>query len=57
MNTPVPDNMEEEPTLIEKSNKNIFQKMYDKYSLSQQTNRILMAESFLQAAITQASDP
>jgi hypothetical protein len=58
MNTPVPDiNEEQGPTLLERSGKNVFQKMYDKYSFSQQTNRILMAESFLQAAISQASDP
>jgi hypothetical protein len=59
MTTPIPNlqDQQHEPTLLERSNKNIFQRMYDKYSFSQQTNRILMAESFLQAAISQASDP
>lgn len=39
------------------SGKNIFRKLLDRHSISKQTNRILVAESFLQAAITQASDP
>jgi len=57
-NTPLPDAAEQaEPTLLERSNKNFLERLYDKYSLSQQTNRILMAESFLQAATSQASDP
>src|SRR6056300_809361 len=48
----------EGPTsLLDKSDKNIFQKFFDRHSISKQTNRILIAESFLQAAITQASDP
>jgi hypothetical protein len=46
-----------EQTLMERSNKNVLERLYDKYSVSQQTNRILMAESFLQAATSQASDP
>jgi hypothetical protein len=46
-----------EPTLLERSNKNILERFLDKYSLSRQTNRILIAESFLQAAITQSNDP
>lgn len=58
-NTPLPnmDGQEATPTLMERSDKNVFSKFFDKYSLSQQTNRILMAESFLQAASSQASDP
>jgi len=48
---------DEEPTLIEQTDKNIIQRMYQKYSMSQQTNRILMAESLFQAATSQASDP
>jgi len=49
--------VEEQISLLEKSDKNIFQRLYDRHSISKQTNRILIAESFLQAAITQASDP
>jgi len=48
---------EEIPTMLERTNKNIIQCMYDKYSVSQQKNRILIAESLFQAAISQASDP
>jgi len=43
--------------LAEKSDKSFFGKMLDKYSVRRQTNRILVAESFLQAANHQASDP
>jgi hypothetical protein len=46
-----------EPTLLDRSEKSFFERFLDKYSFSRQTNRILMAESFLQAATTQASDP
>jgi hypothetical protein len=56
MDTPMSD-QSAEPTLLERSNKNLLQKFLDKYSFSRQTNRILMAESFLQAATAQASDP
>lgn len=49
--------LEIQPTLFERSDKNILQRLWDKYSFSRQTNRILMAESFLEAAATQASDP
>jgi hypothetical protein len=45
------------PTLMERTDKNIIQRMYDKFSMSQQTNRILIAESLLQAATSQANDP
>jgi hypothetical protein len=44
-------------TMMERSEKNIFAQFFDKYSVTQQTNRILVAESLLQAAIHQASDP
>jgi hypothetical protein len=56
---PTPGNQQVEatPTLMERSSKSILAKFFDKYSLSKQTNRILMAESFLQAASSQASDP
>jgi hypothetical protein len=43
--------------MMERSEKNIFAQFFDKYSVTQQTNRILVAESLLQAAIHQASDP
>ena len=46
-----------EPTLWERTDKSFFQRLYDKYSFQQQTNRIVVAESFLQAATRQASDP
>ncbi|CAJ1956215.1 unnamed protein product [Cylindrotheca closterium] len=49
--------VEEQTSLLDKSDKNIFQKLFDRHSISRQTNRILIAESFLEAAITQASDP
>ena len=42
---------------MDRSNKNIFERMYAKYSMKQQTHRILVAESLLQAALSQASDP
>mmetsp|Transcript_4672 Transcript_4672/g.8822 ORF Transcript_4672/g.8822 Transcript_4672/m.8822 type:complete len:354 (+) Transcript_4672:126-1187(+) len=48
---------EPEPTLMERTNKNIIQRIFEKYSMSKETNRILMAESLFQAATTQASDP
>ena len=48
---------EQSPTLMERTDKNIIQRMYDKFSMSEQTNRILMAESLLQAATSQANDP
>jgi hypothetical protein len=48
---------EQSPTLMERTDKNIIQRMYDKFSMSQQTNRILIAESLLQAAASQANDP
>jgi hypothetical protein len=48
---------EQSPTLMERTEKNILQRMYDKFSMSEQTNRILMAESLLQAATSQANDP
>mmetsp|Transcript_16932 Transcript_16932/g.39107 ORF Transcript_16932/g.39107 Transcript_16932/m.39107 type:complete len:282 (-) Transcript_16932:99-944(-) len=37
--------------------KNIFQRTFKKYSISEQKNRILVAESLFQAATSQASDP
>ena len=48
---------EQSPTLMERTDKNILQRMYDKFSMSEQTNRILIAESLLQAATSQANDP
>ena len=42
---------------IEKIKKNIFQRTFKKYSVSEQKNRILVAESLFQAATSQASDP
>lgn len=48
---------EQDPTATQRSGKNIIQQFYEKYSMSKQTNRILMAESLFQAATTQASDP
>jgi hypothetical protein len=54
---PNPQQQQAEPTLLERSKKNILERFLDKYSVSRQTNRILIAESFLQAATTQASDP
>jgi hypothetical protein len=57
LNTPLPSPATDEPpSLLERSEKGLLQKIFDKYSFSQQTNRILMAESFLQAASRQASD-
>lgn len=57
LNTPLPSPDPENPPLMERSDKGFFARLFDKYSLSQQTNRILVAESFLQAATRQASDP
>lgn len=51
------DSSESPSPLMDRIDKNVFQRMYDKYSIKQQTNRILVAESFLQAATCQASDP
>lgn len=51
------ENPDQESTLSERTNKNIFQRMHQKYSMSSQTNRILVAESLFQAATSQASDP
>jgi len=52
------DQAVEEPTsLMDRSDKSIFQKFFDRHSIRKQTNRILVAESFLEAAISQASDP
>jgi hypothetical protein len=57
LNTPLPSPAADEPPpLLERSEKSFLQRIFDKYSFSQQTNRILMAESFLQAASRQASD-
>ena len=50
-------NQDQESTLFERTEKNILQRMYQKYSMPLQTNRILVAESLFQAATTQASDP
>lgn len=57
LNTPLPSHDPENPPLMERSDKGFFARLLDKYSLSQQTKRILVAESFLQAATRQASDP
>ena len=43
--------------LMERSKKNFLQKMLNKYSVSEQTTRILLAESFFQAAVHQANNP
>jgi hypothetical protein len=43
--------------LLERSDKSFLSRLYEKHSLRQQTDRILVAESLLQAASTQASDP
>lgn len=43
--------------LLKRPKKNIFQRMFQKYSVSEQKNRILVAESLFQAATSQASDP
>ena len=45
------------PLTEKESSKSFFQRFYDRYSVKQQTSRILTAESFLQAATRQASDP
>ena len=39
------------------NDKSLLQRTFQKYSISKQKNRILMAESLFQAATTQASDP
>ena len=57
LNTPLPTHDPENPPLLERSDKGFFARLLDKYSLSQQTKRILVAESFLQAATRQATDP
>ena len=58
LNTPLPSpDQDISPSLMERSEKGFFARVFDKYSFSQQTNRILVAESFLQAATRQASDP
>ncbi len=56
LTTPIPEPDPENPPLMERSDKGYFARLFDKYSLSQQTNRILVAESLLQAASRQASD-
>lgn len=57
LNTPLPSPAADAPPpLMERSDKGFLQRFFDKYSFSQQTNRILVAESFLQAASRQASD-
>ena len=43
--------------LMDRSEKGIFQRFFDKHNIKKQTDRILVAESFLQAATRQASDP
>lgn len=48
---------DQESTLLERTEKSILQRMYQKYSMPLQTNRILVAESLFQAATSQASDP
>ena len=45
------------PLTEKETTKSFFQRFYDRYSVKQQTSRILTAESFLQAATRQASDP
>ena len=55
--TTLDEKQEPEPTLMERTDKNIIQRMFEKYSMSKETNRILMAESMFQAATTQTSDP
>ena len=51
------EKQDQESTLVEPADKNIIQRMFQKYSMSEQTNRILLAESLFQAATSQASDP
>ena len=51
------EKQDQDSTLIERTDKNIFQRVYEKYSMPSQTNRILVAESLFQAATSQASDP
>lgn len=51
------EKQDQDSTLSERTEKNIFQRMHQKYSMSSQTNRILVAESLFQAATSQASDP
>jgi hypothetical protein len=50
------EKQDQESSLVEPTDKNIIQRMFQKYSMSQQTNRILLAESLFQAATIQASD-
>lgn len=58
LNTPLPSPDKDASTpLIQRSEKGFLARVFDKYSFSQQTIRILVAESFLQAATRQASDP
>jgi hypothetical protein len=58
LSTPLPSaNTDASPSLMERSDKGLFARVFDKYSFVQQTNRILVAESLLQAATRQASDP
>jgi hypothetical protein len=57
LNTPLSSSTTTSPPLMERSDKNVFAQLYDKYSIKQQTDRILVAESFLEAATRQASDP
>ena len=56
MDTPLPP-QNDSPTLMDKTDKSLMARIYDKYSFGKQQNRILVAESFLQAAKSQASDP
>ena len=50
------DNDAAQPTLMERNDKGFLKRLQDKYSFQKQTDRILVAESYLQAATTQASD-
>ena len=45
------------PLSEKESSKSFLQRIWDRYSIAQQTSRILAAESYLQAATRQASDP
>jgi hypothetical protein len=49
--------IEEPESMMDRSEKSLFQKFFDRHSITKQTNRILVAESLLQAALRQASDP
>lgn len=53
---PMVNEKQDQDSTMGERDKNIIQRMYQKYSMSHQKDRILVAESLFQAATSQASD-